>query len=187
MKVRDLITKLAAYPPDVDIILVAGTLVGEPTITDNHPSRTAVLVPHLHVDGISTEGNAYRRGALEQLFDEVSTGIAPCGATHTEIIEAGGMVVPIEDEVRQAIEGPLSLLLEEATAFVTAALLEDWPDPDGIRSQANDLYWARLDDELRNTPADIPEDVREYTSAWQVFIGLVFERANKAAKAVRGY
>lgn len=194
MTVRELITKLANFPPD------ARASVGDERDGTIHPISDVTIESQfgepdidgsllIIVDESETDDNAYRRGALDQLFDEVSTGIAPCGATHAEVREAGGEPegLDLDAMVRTAIEDHLDLLLTEASAFVTSALLGDWPDPDGIREQASDLYWARLDDELRNLPEEVPEDVREYTSAWDVFIGLVFDRANEAARKVRGY
>lgn len=198
MTIRELITKLAAYPPDAKIHLIG---LEEPWLVDQSEytlDEAQALCEDcsdnvLFIDGRKTDDNAYRRGALDQLFDEVSTGIP----SHDELKvpsdaeiakwEAEGGTTDIEDDVRQALEGPLNLLLETATAFVTNALLEDWPDSDSTREQVNERYWGRLEDELKNTPADISDDVREYTNAWDVFINLVFDRANKAAKAARGY
>lgn len=204
MTVRELITRLANFPPSANVSVGDerdGTIHGIADVTieaqfgESNVDGSLLII----VDESETESNAYRRGALDQLFDEVSTGIAPCGATHEEIREASGendghRLLVAEPEgldldamVRAAIENHLDLLLAEATGFVSMKLLEDWPDPDGIREMANERYWGRLDDELRNTPVDIPDEVREYDGAWDVFIGLVFDRAHKAAKAVRGY
>ena len=224
MTIRELITRLADYPPDAEIHLIG---LEDPWLADRRETVAMMADKKdaldgegtleyaqrwcdeyggnmLYIDAEATDDNAYRRGALEQLFDEVSTGITEDDIPHGQTREASGLHIPtdaevaqweasggtptdIEIEVRVALETHFGLFLEEATTFVTVALLEDWPDPDGIRERASEHYWARLNDELENTGADISCDVREYDEAWDVFIDLVFERANKAARAVRGY
>ena len=74
MTVRDLITRLAAYPPDATVVNVHDAMSHEPRIIDSNGgnAHTFLLVgakPLKHGD------NPYRRGALEQLFDGCSTGI----------------------------------------------------------------------------------------------------------------
>ena len=93
----------------------------------------------------------------------------------------------LEERAREAIAKHLDLRLANVAAWCANELLQDWPDPEGIRNMANERFYAGFDDELLNSPANIPDEVREYHDAWDVFLDLAMKRAEESVRATRGY
>lgn len=196
MKVRDLITLLADYPPNAEIHLIG---LEEPWLADRSEytlDEAQALCEDcsgnmLLIDGRKTDDNAYRRGALEQLFDEVSTGIkdrpdgrrldaAESGVRHDDIRAAGG------DPTGSALEEHFDLFIAEVASFISTERLGDWPTEDGIREKVDELFEVRFWDELENTGADIDDDVREDPGAWERLVQLAIGRAGRMVGAAHG-
>jgi hypothetical protein len=87
MTVRELITKLADYPPDAEVHIADNMGELEDAflpIVDNSTPKSARCpnkddmhwadCSHIFIGAVRTNDNAFRRGALEQLFDGCSTG-----------------------------------------------------------------------------------------------------------------
>lgn len=99
MTIRELITRLANYPPDAEVLLYTGPTgyieLDENSVQHYNPDGDTnypdePLAGVIEVKGTTTDDNAYRRGALDQLFDEVSTGVTKWGVEHESISEAAG-------------------------------------------------------------------------------------------------
>jgi hypothetical protein len=147
----------------------------------------------LYIDAEPDRGyNPYRAGALEQLLeDEVCRPTNECehginredGCPECEmrasIIEAGG------DPLRNAVEEHLSQLLEDASAWATAKLTEPWPDPSAIRIMMREQFDDRFDSAAYEA-TDMPTEVCDDPGLWTAFEDIVMERANTAARKVRG-
>ena len=88
MTVRQLITLLSNYPPDAKVDIIDGVPDGEDGFEYRRIScvgsdeQVMSVVPGTAASGLVVDesqlefdGGAFRRGALEQLFDGASTGL----------------------------------------------------------------------------------------------------------------
>lgn len=150
MTSKDLITILANYPPDAEVSVIDVTpdhhhmepasVVDERTADACPPGydRTAILV---EARELPFDGGAFRRGALEQLFDGASTGLEdpkPERCSHDK--KPGQFCFACE-----YIKMPASMkfaatmlmshertrpLVDEAAHKFIEAMNGDWPDSD---------------------------------------------------------
>jgi hypothetical protein len=191
MKVHELISLLAAYPPNakVDINVPPEPHMGDWQDREIEAVGTAEQL-------VSIEPTPGWNLIISESTLDVATSEASGECKHG--INRGDScfectmadietTLDLDAMCRTAIEDHLDLRLVNVAAFCASELLKDWPDPEGIRGMAVDRFYAGFEDELMNSPADIPDEVREYDKAWGVFLDLAMKRAEESVRATRGY
>lgn len=166
MKIKDLIAMLSAYPMDAEVHLIG---LEEPWLAD----RTTFFA--------STPLEA-QRWAEENAGNMIFVNAVPAPADLDAFEDAD----TLQEQVRETIATCLNLLVAEVAAFVVMKMLESGYDEVTTSEQVQENYWARMEDEYDNLPIGVTASVRKYADSWGVFLKLVFERAERAAKSVQG-
>lgn len=192
MTVRQLVTLLAAYPPDAEVgIIVIGQdgfplgadilAVGSEQQVLSLPGQSGVTIedaPLEHGD------NPYRRGALEQLFDSCSTGI-----DNTETLKENATTIRVSRYDSLKRWSSMFTDFAEMTKMALDELHGDWPPSDEtLRQRLEDRFGSAFDDWLLHDEDGLdvmpfPNEFDE-NDALNAVLDLAMERAHAALAAM---